>query len=125
MKPVAYGSGLSLDTVASSVAPVGGSVGNRPDFSGGEIMTIRINCEGVPLDCEYDENMNVKSVHTAHGDDVTPILLGADWDDIVALVEEAHDAEYESICGACNGSGEGMHNGSTCRSCKGSGVSRA
>lgn len=31
--------------------------------------------------------------------------------------------DYEpDICSACNGSGEGMHDGSTCRNCKGKGV---
>ena len=28
----------------------------------------------------------------------------------------------EDICGYCNGSGEGMYDGSTCYQCKGSGV---
>jgi len=30
--------------------------------------------------------------------------------------------EEESICSYCNGSGEGMHDGTTCGHCKGSGV---
>ena len=36
-----------------------------------------------------------------------------------------HDEEDEGICVACNGSGEGQHDGTTCSSCKGSGVDRA
>lgn len=32
------------------------------------------------------------------------------------------DCNGEEICGNCNGSGEGMYDGSTCWSCKGSGV---
>lgn len=31
----------------------------------------------------------------------------------------------ELICPACNGSGEGMYEGTTCRACRGSGVARA
>jgi DnaJ-class molecular chaperone len=48
-----------------------------------------------------------------------------DWDD--GQPESDHDllhldAEWESvICSTCNGSGEGMHEGSTCSSCGGSG----
>ena len=32
-----------------------------------------------------------------------------------------HDSEEPGICPACNGSGEGMHEGTTCRTCKGDG----
>ena len=39
----------------------------------------------------------------------------------VELAEQAHDDE---ICLACNGSGEGMYDGTRCRSCGGSGVER-
>ena len=40
--------------------------------------------------------------------------------------EEVFDDEEgeEGICAYCNGSGEGMYDGTTCRSCKGSGVDR-
>ena len=35
------------------------------------------------------------------------------------------DEDYtDEICPDCNGSGEGSYDGSTCRSCKGSGVER-
>lgn len=36
--------------------------------------------------------------------------------------EEEFDEDEEDVCGQCNGSGEGMWDGSTCRSCGGSGV---
>ena len=40
--------------------------------------------------------------------------------------EEPADAteeeEYESLCSACNGSGEGRYDGTRCRSCKGKGI---
>jgi len=39
------------------------------------------------------------------------------------MCEECEDRGYiEGSCGVCNGSGEGMYDGSTCWSCKGSGV---
>ena len=33
----------------------------------------------------------------------------------------SHDDESDAICGTCNGSGEGMYDGSTCSRCGGSG----
>lgn len=37
--------------------------------------------------------------------------------------EYIDEAEYDDVrCSTCNGSGEGMWDGSVCRSCKGSGV---
>lgn len=38
--------------------------------------------------------------------------------------EDDDDDEYDDICSSCNGSGEGMWDGSTCRVCGGSGDSR-
>lgn len=38
------------------------------------------------------------------------------------MEEEEFDEDEEDLCGQCNGSGEGMYDGSTCRSCGGSGV---
>ena len=42
------------------------------------------------------------------------------------LNEQPDDEDYneddEPLCPHCNGSGEGMYDGSTCRSCGGSGV---
>jgi DnaJ-class molecular chaperone len=35
---------------------------------------------------------------------------------------EADDEQDELLCIGCNGSGEGMHDGSRCSSCDGSGV---
>lgn len=33
------------------------------------------------------------------------------------------EQQYEELtCSQCNGSGEGMHDGTTCRSCKGWGI---
>ena len=44
---------------------------------------------------------------------------------ITQAVELAEQAQNEpSICLACNGSGEGMYDGTRCRSCGGSGVER-
>lgn len=46
------------------------------------------------------------------------------------LVDEEDDAELEDVveeeplCPRCNGSGEGMYDGATCGSCRGSGVVR-
>lgn len=34
---------------------------------------------------------------------------------------ESNEDEDEPICGSCSGSGEGMHDGSSCRTCGGSG----
>lgn len=40
------------------------------------------------------------------------------------LVPPDDDDEYECICGHCNGSGEGMYDGTTCSACGGSGIER-
>lgn len=32
-----------------------------------------------------------------------------------------HDSDETGICPACSGSGEGQHEGTTCRTCKGEG----
>ena len=50
-----------------------------------------------------------------------------DYDDdeeeeIEEIEEEEEEEEYDSLCASCNGSGEGMWDGSTCRVCGGSGV---
>lgn len=39
-----------------------------------------------------------------------------------AIQKIADDDEDMPLCGNCNGSGEGMHDGSTCSDCGGSGV---
>jgi hypothetical protein len=39
-------------------------------------------------------------------------------------VETVDQDAWEGSCGDCSGSGEGMFDGSTCRTCGGSGVSR-
>jgi hypothetical protein len=39
-------------------------------------------------------------------------------------VETVDQDAWEGYCGDCSGSGEGMFDGSTCRTCGGSGVSR-
>ena len=36
--------------------------------------------------------------------------------------EEEEEEEFDNLCTSCNGSGEGMWDGSTCSSCKGSGT---
>jgi hypothetical protein len=40
------------------------------------------------------------------------------------LVPPDDDDDYECICGHCNGSGEGMYDGTTCSACGGSGIER-
>jgi len=35
--------------------------------------------------------------------------------------DDDHEDEDDGICPACAGSGEGMHDGSTCRTCNGRG----
>ena len=41
------------------------------------------------------------------------------------LCDSCHeDSESDALCGFCNGSGEGMWDGSSCRSCRGSGMAR-
>ncbi len=40
------------------------------------------------------------------------------------MCEECEDTgRIEEMCGMCNGSGEGRYDGSSCRACKGTGVS--
>ena len=36
--------------------------------------------------------------------------------------EHEYEEEEEDICSACNGSGEGMYDGSTCYKCRGAGI---
>lgn len=44
---------------------------------------------------------------------------------IQALQDHVANCQNEApICSSCNGSGEGMYDGSTCRTCKGSGEAR-
>lgn len=49
-------------------------------------------------------------------------------DDAEPWLDEAADSEFPDddplICVRCNGSGEGMYDGSTCSACGGSGVER-
>lgn len=58
-----------------------------------------------------------------------PFAIGSvfDNDDQYDADDDAHqdDTEDEICCPACNGSGEGMTDGSTCSSCKGRGELRA
>lgn len=42
--------------------------------------------------------------------------------DIVDEIDDEIDEDDYDICPRCNGSGEGMYDGTTCRVCKGSGV---
>ena len=44
------------------------------------------------------------------------------WYDEQRETEPAPDVDDEEICAQCNGSGEGMYDGSICSSCKGSGA---
>jgi hypothetical protein len=41
---------------------------------------------------------------------------GTNWE-----AGEGIEVDAEGICPACSGSGEGMHEGTTCRACKGKG----
>ena len=48
-----------------------------------------------------------------------------DWhddarDEARLMADDGHDSEL-GICPACSGSGEGMHEGTTCTTCKGAG----
>lgn len=52
-----------------------------------------------------------------------PLARAFDWDD---AEEDKHEPELDDdgepgICPTCNGSGEGMYDGSTCRDCGGIG----
>lgn len=58
-----------------------------------------------------------------------PMPAAADpRDDLFMIENDAEEEETneaddeEGICPTCSGSGEGMHEGATCRSCRGSGV---
>jgi len=42
-----------------------------------------------------------------------------DFDEALDIEDNEYDDDY--ICPACNGSGEGMYDGSTCYKCKGTG----
>ena len=51
-----------------------------------------------------------------------PIIATIEEDDLDIEMEDAEDEEpHEVICNACSGSGEGQHEGTTCRACKGLG----
>ena len=53
---------------------------------------------------------------------------GLTWDTLAFCLEEIHgpfDEEDEpGLCACCNGSGEGMHDGTICAHCKGTGESK-
>lgn len=63
-------------------------------------MTIRIEFNGVPLDCEY-VGTYVKTARTAHGDDILPILSASTsmHGELIRLVKEAHRKEYGEVLG--------------------------
>lgn len=42
-------------------------------------------------------------------------------DDARLMADDGDDDSEPGICPACSGSGEGMHEGTTCRTCKGAG----
>jgi hypothetical protein len=44
-----------------------------------------------------------------------------DKDQARLMADDGHDDSEPGICPACNGSGEGMHEGTTCGTCKGEG----
>lgn len=37
-------------------------------------------------------------------------------------IDKIDEEEFQNLCTSCNGSGEGMWDGSTCSTCKGTGV---
>lgn len=37
-------------------------------------------------------------------------------------IDKIDEDEFQNLCTSCNGSGEGMWDGSTCSTCKGTGV---
>jgi len=45
-----------------------------------------------------------------------------DWTQKLILLAEIESHDSEKLCGACNGSGEGMYDGTVCSTCKGKGV---
>ena len=68
-----------------------------------------------------DADNRLRQVDQALGADEMLAVCAA----ITQAVELAEQAQNEpSICTACNGSGEGMYDGTRCRSCGGSGTER-
>lgn len=52
---------------------------------------------------------------------------GITWDHLADALEQVHgpfEDDEPGLCSWCNGSGEGMHDGTTCTNCKGSGEER-
>lgn len=47
-----------------------------------------------------------------------------DLDTLDDILEDDEDEDCDDICPGCNGSGEGMYDGTRCSRCKGRGVSR-
>ena len=47
-----------------------------------------------------------------------------DLDTLDDILEDDEDEDCDDICPSCNGSGEGMYDGTRCSRCKGRGVSR-
>jgi hypothetical protein len=52
------------------------------------------------------------------------VKANAEWLVGLATEQEAEFEQHDCTCSVCNGSGEGMYDGTRCRSCKGSGVER-
>lgn len=60
---------------------------------------------------------------TAHSEDPSCEVSDGLLDALRAVVS-VDDLDVDWVCGRCLGSGEGMHDGSTCGSCRGSGTER-
>jgi len=68
-------------------------------------------------DCGHQEPKAQRHADTVHPCPVCRVEMRT-----LAELEDDEDEDEESgICGACNGSGEGMYDGSTCYSCGGAG----
>ena len=80
------------------------------------------------MECNVSELMTCKCGHEQtmdyHVDTVCDMchLTGCWTKEIIVECEECEGNGYiDTYCLACNGSGEGMHEGTRCRSCNGSG----
>ena len=72
---------------------------------------------------QFEDYDDAKDEARLMSDDEPPTRRVNDkgWIYIKIMPDDDQDDSEPGICPACNGSGEGMHEGTTCRTCKGEG----
>jgi len=78
----------------------------------------------------YQYNAETRQVYRYNSSDKKLYLCGhldddetfEQWVKTQEIINAMDQATFDSLCGWCNGSGEGMQDGTSCPHCKGKGV---